>query len=168
MKSILRVIDSISEYTGRTVTWAPIALIIVMMIEVVGRYFFDAPTIWVFETAMMLGATIGALGFAYTHRHHGHVRVDVVYVHLPPRIKALLDVISCTIMFFPLILALIYAAFIRAQVAWSTSEIGTDSLWYPPMTPVRVVVFIGFSFFFLQGLANYSRDWYHLIRNKEL
>ena len=168
MKSIVRVIDNISEYTGQIVCWAPIVLITVMMIEVVGRYVFNAPTIWVYETVMMLGAAIGALGWSYTHRHHGHVRVDVVYVHLPPRIKALLDVISCSIMFYPMILALIYAAFIRAQIAWSTAEVGTESLWYPPMAPVRIVVFIGLSFFFLQGVANFSRDMYFLVRNREL
>jgi len=101
MRTVVRVFDSISEHTGKVVLWAAIALVLVLCYEVTMRYVFDAPTNWVMETAMMLGGTIAALGWAYTHRHHGHVRVDVIYTHLSPRGKAIIDVVCSLVFLFP-------------------------------------------------------------------
>ena len=102
MINIVRFIDSISELIGKTVRWACVALVLVLVYEVIARYVFNAPTIWAHETAVMLGGTVVALGWAYTHRHHGHVRVDVIYTHLSPRGKAFTDVLCAFFLLFPL------------------------------------------------------------------
>ncbi len=103
MRSIIRVIDSISEWTGKTVRWVCLVLVVVVVYEVTARFVFNAPTLWAFETICMLLCTIGALGWAYTHRHHGHVRVDVLYTLLSPRGRAIIDVGGYLIFFFPLL-----------------------------------------------------------------
>lgn len=166
MKSIVQTIDSISEYTGKTARWACVILVMVMVYEVVARYVFNAPTIWAYETAMMLGVTIAILGWPYTHRHHGHVRVDVIYTHLPPRGKAIIDVVCYLFLFFPLLFLLIYAAGVRAVFAWSLGEVLTEGYWYPPASPIRTLVVIGLFLFALQGAAHFIRDLRLLTRNK--
>ena len=167
MKSIVRTIDSISEYTGQIARWACVILVLVMVYEVVARYIFDAPTIWAYETAIMLGVTIAILGWPYTHRHHGHVRVDVIYTHLPPRGKAIIEVVCYLFLFFPLLFILIYAASVRALFSWSLGEVLTEGYWYPPASPIRTLVVIGLFLFALQGIAHFIRDLRLLIRNKK-
>ncbi len=168
MRIIVRAIDSISEWTGKTIRWACVALVLVLVYEVTARYVFNAPTIWAHETSCMLGGTIVALGWAYTHRHHGHVRVDVLYMHLSPRGKAIVDVLCASFLLFPLLAILIYMAADFMWVAWLRGEVLIESYWYPPSGPIRTVTLLGLCLFAFQGVAQFIRDLYLLIRNKAL
>jgi TRAP-type mannitol/chloroaromatic compound transport system permease small subunit len=168
MRVIVGLIDSISEYVGKIARWACVALIAVMVYEVVARYVFNEPTQWAFETATMLGATIAIFGWVYTHRHYGHVRIDVIYSHLTYKGKAIIDVIFCLLLCFPMLLALTYTAGERMWFSFSMSELLTQGYWYPPASPIRTVVFLGLSLFTLQSVAHFIRDLYLLIRNEPL
>ena len=168
MRIIVRVIDSISEWTGKTICWFCVALVMVLVCEVTARYAFIAPTIWAHETSCMLGICIATLGWAYTHRHHGHVRVDVFYTHLSPRGKAITDVLCASLLLFPLLIVLICSAALWMWDSWSRGEVLIESFWYPPAGPIRTAVFLGLCLFALQGVAQFIRDLYLLIRNKPL
>ncbi len=168
MRNIVRVIDNISEYTGMVVRWACLALVLVLCLEVSARYVFNAPTMWSFETASMLGGTIAVLGWSYTHKHGGHVRVDVFYTHLSPRGKAILDVTLSLLFFFPLLFSLTYIAWDRMWFSWSMGEVMARSNWYPITGPIRTVVVLGLFLFALQGVAQFLRDLYRLTRNQQL
>jgi len=116
----------------------------------------------------MLGGTIVALGWAYTHRHHGHVRVDVFYARMSPKGKAITDVLCAFFLLFPLLAILIYTAADFMWIAWLKSEVLIESYWYPPAGPIRTGMFLGLCLFALQGIAQFIRDLYLLIRNKSL
>jgi TRAP-type mannitol/chloroaromatic compound transport system permease small subunit len=168
MKTVVRVIDAISEYTGMIVRWACLALVLVLCYEVTVRYVFDAPTSWAGDTSSMIGGTIAAMGWAYTHRHGGHVRVDVFYNHLSPRGQAILDITLSLLFFFPLILALAYVSWNMMWLAWEMGEVLVRSNWFPPTGPIRTVVVLGLSLFALQGVAQFVRDLNKLTRNEQL
>jgi len=166
MRTLVRVIDSISEGAGNVGSWAVMALILVLGVKVFARYLFHEPTIWSYETASMLGVTIAYIGWSYTLRHHGHVRVDVFYVRLSRRQQALVDVLLTLLLFFPLVFVLVYYSADKAWFAWSISERLMETNWYPPAFPIRAVMVVGFSLLVLQGLAQFTRDLYLLVRNK--
>ncbi|MBA7642702.1 hypothetical protein ES703_50407 [subsurface metagenome] len=166
MRTIVRVIEWISEWTGRVICWACLALVLVLSFEVIMRYVFDAPTIWSYEIATMLGCTIIILGLAYTHRHHGHVRVDVFWRLLSPRGQAIADVICALLLFFPLVIAIIYISIWWVGFSISIGEIMTKTYWYPPAWPLRIIFFLGFLLFLLQGVSQLVRDLHLAIRNK--
>lgn len=166
MRSSLRVIDSISEWTGKTAHWLATALVLLISFEVIMRYSFNAPTNWNYETSMMIGGVLYVFGWAYVHLHHAHVRVDVFYVRLPPRARAAIDVIGALLLFFPLIFLFVKTSFVWTLNSWQTGEISAESSWYPPLAPFRAAVTIGFALFALQGGAQFVRDLYFLIRNK--
>jgi len=168
MRTIVRVIDCTSGGMGKVISWACVVLVGVLVYEVTARYVFNAPTIWVSEIAPMLGATIVALGWAYTHLHNGHVRVDVFYSHLSVRAKAITDVVCSLLFFFPLLIILIYAAADHTWFAWSIGEVFKGTILYPPTWPLRAVIFLGLSLFALQGVALFIRDLHLLIRNNPL
>jgi len=164
----MRVIDSISEWTGRFISWLCLALIAIVVLEVVMRYVFNNSQNWSPELSGMLLATITAMGWAYVHRHSGHVRVDIIYNFLSPRGKAVLNVICALTMFFPLMFVLIRAAASWMYYAFSRHEVLIATSWYPPAAPSRTMVLIALSLFALQGIAWFFRDCYFLIRNKTL
>ena len=168
MRAVVRAIDNISEYSGMVVRWVCLALVLVLCFEVTARYFFNAPTMWASDTSSMMGGAIAAMGWAYTHRHGGHVRVDVFYSHLSPRGQAILDVTLSLLFFFPLLIALAYVAWDRMWFSWEMGEVLNRSNWYPITGPIRTVVVLGVSLFALQGVSQFIRDLYRLTRNTQL
>lgn len=149
-------------------SWACVALVGVLVYEVTARYVFDAPTIWAHEIAPMLGVILVALGWAHTHRHNGHVRVDVFYSRLSARGKAIIDIVGSLVFLFPLLIVLIYVAADYMWFSWSMGEVFKETILYPPAWPLRAVMLLGLSLFFLQGVAHFIRDSHLLIRNKPL
>ena len=88
MKTLLKLIDTINEYTGRASRWLCVALVAILSFEVVMRYVFDSPTNWAHLSSMMVGGAIICLGLGYTHLHKSHIRIDVLYAKLSPRKQA--------------------------------------------------------------------------------
>jgi TRAP-type mannitol/chloroaromatic compound transport system permease small subunit len=166
MRTIVRVIDSISEWAGKSVRWLGVILVVQVTYEVTMRYVFNSPSLWGYELGIMLGGTLFVLAFAYTHQQRAHVRVDVIYVHLPPRAKATIDVLGDLLVFTPLIILLAIKSWDWAWYAWSTSERMPTTGWYPPAGPLRTMVLLGFGLLALQGVAQLVRDLHLLIRNK--
>jgi TRAP-type mannitol/chloroaromatic compound transport system permease small subunit len=166
MKAIIKTIDTISEYTGKTALWLCVALILVLTFETTARYVFDAPTNWAYETSWMIGASIAVLGWSYTHRHRGHIRVDVIYSHLSNRGQAAIDVVCSLIFLFPLLGILMYSSFTFMNFAWKMKEKLVESSWMPPSGPIKTVVVVGLFLFTMQCLSQFVRDVYQLIRGK--
>jgi len=166
MKRILRFVDATSTWTGRIVLWLSVILVIVMTYEVFMRYALNSPTMWAYETSIMIGAAMYALSWAYVHRERAHIRVDLIYSRLSSRGKAIVDTICAFFLFFPLISLLGYMAFSWMARAWKINEKSVETYWYPPIAPLRTAVFIGLVLFGLQGLVQFIRDVYLLVRNK--
>ncbi len=166
MKHFLKTIDSISEWTGKTACWLAVAIIALISFEVIMRYIFNSPTMWGYETQLMTGAALYSLSWAYAQRYNSQIRIDVIYTRLSPRFKAGIDAFGTLFIFFPILLVLIYGAIWRTVAAWETGEVGKWFYWFPPLGPIRTVVAFGFLIFALQGVANFIRDAYFLVRNK--
>lgn len=166
MRTIVRVIDSISEWTGKTARWLAVALVLVVTYGVIKRYVFNAPELWPYEVSIMLGSAVYILGLSYTHRYDRHVRVDVIYAHLPPRWRGIIDVAGSLLLFFPILILVTYASATWAWDAWVIDERMAETGWYPPAAPLRTVVALGFLFLTLQGIAQFLRALHLLRRSK--
>jgi len=166
MRKLLKFIDATSLWTGKAVRWLAVALVLIMSYEVFMRYVLNSPTMWAYETVIMVGAGMYVLAWSYVHREKAHIRVDVFYSRLSSRGKALVDALCTFFLFFPLISLLGYMAFTWMVRAWKIGEKSVETYWYPPIAPLRTAVFIGLVLFGLQGLAQFIRDVYLLLRNK--
>lgn len=166
MRIVLKTIDTLSEYSGKIFLWLVIALIGVLTYETIVRYVFNSPTNWVYETSFMIGGALAVAAWSYTHKHHGHIRVDLIYTHLPPRGRAIIDVVSSIVFLFPLLAVLLYGGYSGVEFAWKAHEKFFESNWMPPTWPIRTFVFAGFCLFALQSFAHFFRDVYQLIRSK--
>jgi TRAP-type mannitol/chloroaromatic compound transport system permease small subunit len=114
----------------------------------------------------MIFASIAVLGWAYVHRHHGHVRVDVLYTRFSPRGKALADVVSSFVFLIPWLFFLLPTSFESMMLSWRIKERLIESAFLPPAAPIRTVIVVGVILFTLQAGAQFIRDVYFLVRNK--
>lgn len=168
MKRAVKLVELISEYSGQIAKWLCVALVLVLVYETIARYVFNAPTIWAYETSWMVGSSAAVLGWSYTHRHDGHIRVDVIYSHLSPRGRAIIDIVCSLIFLFPLLAVLINSSISSTLFAVKMNERLVESNWMPPAAPIKAVMIVGICLFTLQCLTQFVRDSYLLIRNKTL
>jgi TRAP-type mannitol/chloroaromatic compound transport system permease small subunit len=163
---IIQVIDAISDRTGKAACWLASLLVAIISLEVIMRYVFNSPTMWNYETSMMIGGGLFAAGWAYAMRHHAHVRIDILYIHLPPRTRAAIDVFGYLLLFLPLMAMFVASSIAWAATAWEVGEKSVETYWYPPMAPFRTWVALGFILLLLQGTSQFIRDFYHLVKGK--
>jgi TRAP-type mannitol/chloroaromatic compound transport system permease small subunit len=154
---ILRLIDALSEWTGRAVSFLILGLAFVLCYEVVMRYGFDRPTIWAHETSSMLFGTAMIISGAYVLRFDGHIGMDVVSSRFSVRGRAILDVITYFVLTLPFLLVLIWFGGVSASRSLITLE-HDSTYWGPPLYPLRIMLPIGAFLFFLQSLAKLAHD----------
>ncbi len=130
---------------GASSGWLAGLLTLVMMIaiirEVVGRYFFNHPSDWSLELSGYLLVALTYLGAPYTEQSEGNIRIDFIYARFSPRIRAWADMAICLI-------GICWAGMLVWQgwlLAWESWEIGARSseamAW--PLFPSQVLVPIG-------------------------
>jgi len=159
-------IDSISEWTGKIVSFLIIVIIGVTIWEVILRYVFNAPTIWAFDAAYLIFGAYGVLGGAYTLYLKGHVNVDILYGRFPLRVRAIVD-LGTSIFFFLFCGLLLWKG---GEMAWDSLKIMErgSSAWNPPIYPIKLTIPIGVFLLLLQGIAKFIRDLVMATTGKEL
>jgi C4-dicarboxylate transporter, DctQ subunit len=66
-------------------------------VDVIMRYFFNRPMIWVIEISEYLLVYMTFLAAAWVLKREGHVTVDVVTAQLKPKAQAITGIISSTV-----------------------------------------------------------------------
>jgi len=166
IRHIIHAIDKISDLIGISVSVLLPAMVVVLTYEVVARYIFERPTIWAFETSVFMFGYCGLLSGAYILKRNEHISVDILYNRLSPRGKSLLNVITRLLFFFFIILVIIYG--------WKATSVSIDcsehspSEWGPPVAHFKLMLPVGGFLLLMQGLADWIRDLYRALTNKEL
>ncbi len=155
-RSLLKIIDSISEWAGKCTSFLILPVIAVLAWEVISRYGFNQPTMWAHGTSQRLFAIYYVLGGAYVLRYRDHVNVDLIYSRFPPRTKAILDLIT-SLAFFVFCGVLLWQGLGFALTSLSQLE-PDDTPWRAPVYPVKLMIPVGALLILLQGLANFSRN----------
>lgn len=168
IKTIVRGIDWFIERTGKAFAWLMLPLIVIICYEVIARYLFRAPTIWVFDVSFMIGTSLFLIGLSYVYLLRGHVRVDILSKHFPPKFQAILNLVFRIIFFFPLMWALLLISFDRVFFSIGINETYQYGIWHPSLIPFRIIILIAFVLLALEGISQFVRELETVIKSKEL
>ena len=111
MAKTIEFIDRNMLLTGKIVCWITIPLIFSMVYEVIGRHFFNRPTLWSFDISRMLAGALFMLGAAYTLSKGIHIRADFLYRNWKVRNQAKVDLFLYLLFFFPGFLVFFWVSF---------------------------------------------------------
>ena len=148
--------DSLNNWGGRIVALLIPVVMVITSYEVIMRYCFRAPTIWAWDVNVQLLAIILFFGGGHLLFHNGHVRVDVFYGRFPERWKTILDLITSPVLF--IYLAVLLWKFIVLTLDSIAEREVTNTLFAPPVYPLKVVCSIAAFFFLMQGVAAFIRN----------
>jgi len=159
--SVLHIADVISEKVGRIVSWLLVPMTGVLVYAVILRYVFNSPAIWAHETGLFMYATLGLLAGAYTQVSKGHIRIDVLSDLFSSRKRALIEVITYLLFFFPFCALVGWFGFKATLRSFVMMEFSA-SVWAPILWPIKMLIPIAIFLLLLQGLADFTRQLYRL------
>ena len=158
--SAVNAIDRFTDRTGSWIAWLNVPLVLIVTYEVVMRYVFDAPTIWVFDVTYMLYGTIFMLGAAYALHKGAHIRTDFFYEKWTAKTKGMVDSISYIVFFFPSLIMLLVASGNEAWYAFTIHETSEQTPWRPILWPYKSVVPLTCVFLMVQGISETIKSVY--------
>lgn len=157
MVRLISTLERITTALGYAGAIMVLPLIFAMVYEVVSRYALGTSTIWAFEIAYMLMATIFMFGMAHTLKRKQHVSVDFLYNMLAPRSQAMVDVVGY-ILVLPAVAWIAHELFYYAYGAYESGRGSGQSSWNPVVWPMRTVLFIGFTVLALQLVLEIAKS----------
>jgi len=151
--TLVKVIDGINNWVGKSFAWLFLPLTYTLVYEVVATKVFAKPTVWAFDAAYMLYGAIFMMGAAYTLSIDGHVRGDIFYRLWPPRVQAGIDLTLYIVVFFPAFIALLIAGWDYAYYSFSVNEKSLQSPFGPIIWPLKMVIPATAFLMLLQGVS---------------
>ena len=141
-----RIVDILAYLAGVLL----IGTMLIIVYEIVMRYFFIRPTKWVVNTAGFALLWITLLGATWVLKRERHVVIDVVIGRLNPRTRALLVIITSIV---GAIVCLIVAWY-TGLTTWDHFLRGTHVLGgiYYPKAPILMVIPVSMFLLFIQFL----------------
>jgi len=145
-----------NDWVGRALWFGIIIITLLVLSEVVRRYFFNAPTVWGNELTQLVFAVYVVLSGGHVLRWGGHVNVDILYNRFDAKARAIVDIFTFFIFFLFCGMMLIYGG----SLAWESISIWerSNSAWGPPLYPVKMTIPLGALLLLLQGTAKLIRD----------
>ena len=159
MESLARVIDGFSEQTGRIVAWLALALVLLQFSLVVLRYIFGINDRAFEELLLYFHGILFLLAAAYTLKHQGHVRVDLLYRDAPERTKAWINLAGSLLFLLPVCGLIAWAAWPFVESAWIAKEGSTESSGLPFKYIYKSVILVFVAMMALQGVAQAIQAW---------
>jgi TRAP-type mannitol/chloroaromatic compound transport system permease small subunit len=156
IERILKLVDDINDWVGKVLSFGVLAMFVLVITEVIRRYFFNYPSVWGNELTQLIFGMYAVLSGGYILRWDGHVNVDLLYNRFSPKGKAILDIIT----FFVFLLFCGMLVVYGGSLAWEslTTLEHSQSAWNPPIYPFKVMIPLGAILLLLQGLARLTRN----------
>jgi TRAP-type mannitol/chloroaromatic compound transport system permease small subunit len=151
-------LDAVSEWTGRLVSWLTLAMVLVTCAVAILRYAFDLGWIAMQESVTYLHATVFLLGAAYTLRHEGHVRVDILYRRFSERGRAWVDVLGGLLLLVPVCGFIGWISWDYVVQSWQVREGSQEAGGLPLVYLLKTLIPLMAGLLLVQGLASTLRN----------
>ncbi|MDH3319003.1 MAG: TRAP transporter small permease subunit [Betaproteobacteria bacterium] len=153
-------IDRFTDGTGIWIALLNVPMMLAVAYEVMMRYLFNAPTLWVFEITYMLYATVFMLGSAYALHKGAHIRTDFFFERWSIRTKGVIDSVAYIVFFFPSLVVFMAVGVGEAWYAYSIMELSEQTPWRPVLWPFKGVVPLAALLLIIQGVSETIKSVY--------
>jgi TRAP-type C4-dicarboxylate transport system permease small subunit len=152
-----------SAWLGRLALWllllgtvGLIASMLVGVADVVGTDFLGRPLLGTLEftESTMVLVVFGAL--AYAQERRAHIRVELLYSHVGPRGKSLMEAVTHIVafIFFALVA---WQGYVELLYSWEIKESTMGSVRFP-LYPARVLLLVGVALLLLRLAIDIAQD----------
>ena len=150
--AISGVIDAVNERFGRIANWCVLLACLISAGNALVRYgFSDSSNAWL-EIQWYLFAAMFMLGAPYTLRMNEHVRVDILYGSVSPRVQLWIDLLGGILFLLPATIIIGWMSWPIFVDSFVSGEVSNNAggliRW-----PVKLLMPLGFGLLTLQGIS---------------
>jgi TRAP-type mannitol/chloroaromatic compound transport system permease small subunit len=151
-------IDRLSLWLGRVLAWVFLAAVVFTTWEVLLRYVFNDPTIWVHDLCVALTALAFIFGGSYALQRHEHIRISSIYDRLPPGGRRVCDLLNA-VAIIVFMVGFGWAAWHQAFTSIALVETSGRAWDVPIPMLLKTALALGATLMLLQGIVNLVREW---------
>lgn len=151
-------VDRLSWSISRVAMWAVAFIVAIIFYEVVLRYIFLKPTLWVNELSLWVAGGVYLTAGLYSLQQRSHIRIFIIYDLVPRWLQRVCDILSvfCVCVFA---FALIWGGFGEAKaklLRWETFGTAFD----PPIpATIKPLILLTVLLLAIQSISNLIYDW---------
>ena len=149
LSSVLTVIYAVVEKASE---FKLFVLALIIAYDVVLRYVFNSPTIWVLEISEYMLVFLTFLSAAKIQKEKAHIKMDFFYLKFPPKFRVFVDLV-----FYVLIVlfsyVLLYNAVKMTITAYKYESMSNSLLEVPLYIPYAIIP-VGMILLMLQGIID--------------
>lgn len=150
--------EAFIDWSGRTVSWLSIFLVLVMFVVVVLRYVFDSGSIALQEVTTYLHASVFLVGMAYTMQRDAHVRVDIFYSRFSRQTKAWVNLFGAVFFLLPFMLFISWISWEYIADSWSVLEGSREAGGLPGVFLLKSLILVMTFLLSLQACTQIARN----------
>jgi len=150
-------IDRVTATIGRAAAWCCLYVVAAEFAVVVMRYAFGMGSIRVQESVIYAHAALFMLAAAWTLKTDAHVRVDIFYAQMPPRARALVDLLGALVFLLPFAVVLAMLATPYVARSWAILQRSHEASGLPFVYLLKTLIPLFALLLGLQGVAQALR-----------
>ncbi|MAU27722.1 MAG: hypothetical protein CMJ07_00860 [Pelagibacterales bacterium] len=159
-------INKINIYIGETISWLTLFMVLVTVLVVVLRYGFSIGFIWMQESVRFMYAGVFLLCAGYTLQKDKHVRVDVLYLNMSERKRAIVDLFGSLFLLLPVCWVIFYYSWSYVINSWVQMEGSIEERGLHLVFIMKTFIWL-FSFLVsLQSIATIINS-FHIIKSSK-
>jgi TRAP-type mannitol/chloroaromatic compound transport system permease small subunit len=149
---VTQVIDAITVWIGKRLSWLIIGAVLVSAINATVRKIFDTSSNSFLELQWVLFSIVFLLCSPWTLLANEHIRIDIVNNMLPRQVRNTIDVVGHAFFLLPLTVVMILTAVPFFLVSYSQNEQSLNAGGLPQW-PSKGLIMIAFIMLLVQGLS---------------
>lgn len=158
--SLVQALDKLSGFTGKGIAFLVLPMMYVLVHEVIARYFFNAPTIWAGDMALILYGIYFMIASPYCLREGMHIRTDFLYTHWSTKTKGLVDFIIYVFLYIPTHVVFLEIGWKYFYKSFQQNECIISSPWMPIIWPMKLAIPVSLVLMLTQGLSETIKSFY--------
>ena len=149
---ISRIIDAITVWIGKRLSWLIIAAVLVSAANATIRKLFDTSSNAWLELQWVLFSIVFLLCSPWTLLANEHIRIDIVNNLLPTRVRNIIDLVGHAFFLLPLTIVMILTGVPFFLVSYFQNEQSLNAGGLPQW-PAKGLIMISFIMLLIQGLS---------------
>ena len=141
--------------------WFILAIILLIVSNVLGRYFFDLRFDFAVDVSWQLYGMLIMLGASYSLAKGTHIRTDIYWKRFSDRTKALID-LGGYCLFFPTFGILSYLAAVDMWKSILIDERSSATMSQLVIWPLKIGITLGLFLLLYQGIVEVRKLWLRL------
>ena len=167
MQHLVAFLERIVAWLGRTVATLAVFMALITLIVVILRYAFDIGSIALQESVLYMHGLLIMLGLAYALQTDSHVRVDIVYSRLQPRVQRWVNLAGHAFFLIPFALVLIVTSWDYVVASWRVRESSPEVGGIPGIYILKSLIPLAACLLILQALCDVARILIEWRRNDD-